>query len=48
MEGEEESVKTIKTLTAKEMKNLAKPEFAKEPEKYYPVNVFKKYGFSRT
>ena len=44
MEGEEE---TVKCLTAKEIKNLAKPEFAANPEKFYPVETFKKLGFSR-
>jgi alanyl-tRNA synthetase len=38
---------TIKCLTAKEIKNLAKPEFAANPEKFYPVETFKKLGFSR-
>ncbi|OMJ66344.1 hypothetical protein SteCoe_36834 [Stentor coeruleus] len=40
-------IQTIKTLTAKEMKNLAKPEFAKNPENFYPTQVFAKFGFSR-
>lgn len=39
---------TIKTLTAKEMKNLAKPEFAKNPELYYPTQIFSKFGYSRS
>lgn len=29
------------------MKALIKPEFQKSPEKYYPVETFKKIGFSR-
>lgn len=44
MEGEEE---TVKCLTAKEIKELAKPEFAANPEKFYPTETFKKLGFSR-
>ncbi len=42
-----EEDKTIKTLTAKEMKNLAKPEFAKNPELFYPTQVFSSFGFHR-
>ena len=38
---------TIRTLTAKEMKNLAKPEFAKTPELFYPTKVFEQFGYSR-
>jgi hypothetical protein len=34
-------------MTAKEIKKLAKPEFAANPEKFYPTKVFKKYGFHR-
>lgn len=30
-----------------EIKNLAKPEFAKNPEKFYPTKVFEKIGFHR-
>lgn len=33
--------------TYKELKNLAKPEFQKNPEKFYPTKVFEKFGFSR-
>ena len=29
------------------MKNLAKPEFAKNPEQFYPTQVFEKFGFTR-
>jgi alanyl-tRNA synthetase len=38
---------TVKTLTAKEMKKLAKPEFEANPELFYPTKVFEKYGYSR-
>lgn len=38
---------TVKCLSAKEIKALVKPEFAANPEKFYPVNTFKKLGFSR-
>jgi len=34
-------------MTAKEIKKLAKPEFAANPDKFYPTEVFKKYGFHR-
>lgn len=30
-----------------ELKKLAKPEFAKEPEKYYPTKTLKALGFER-
>jgi len=43
-----EEVKTVKSLTSKQIKNLAKPEFAKNPELYYPTTVFEKLGFHRT
>lgn len=29
------------------MKNKVRPDFEKNPEKYYPVDVFKNFGFSR-
>ena len=29
------------------MKNLAKPEFAKNPDQFYPTQVFAKFGYSR-
>ena len=47
MDEEVEQPQTMKTLTAKEMKNLAKPEFAANPELFYPTAVFEKYGYSR-
>lgn len=34
-------------LFSQELKNLAKPEFQKNPEKFYPTKVFEKFGFSR-
>ena len=30
-----------------EIKKIAKPKFAAEPEKYYPVTTMTKLGFSR-
>ena len=42
-----EAEATIRTLTAKEMKNLAKPEFAKNPDAFYPTKVFADFGFHR-
>eukprot|EP00357_Protocruzia_adherens_P036422 CAMPEP_0115033840 /NCGR_PEP_ID=MMETSP0216-20121206/40213_1 /TAXON_ID=223996 /ORGANISM="Protocruzia adherens, Strain Boccale" /LENGTH=961 /DNA_ID=CAMNT_0002412447 /DNA_START=107 /DNA_END=2992 /DNA_ORIENTATION=+ len=44
---EKEEKELVKTLTAKEMKALAKPEFAANPEKFYPTETFAKMGFSR-
>jgi hypothetical protein len=38
---------TVKGLTTKEIKALARPEFAANPDKFYPVTTFKKLGFSR-
>jgi alanyl-tRNA synthetase len=43
-----EEEKTVQCLTTKEIKALAKPEFAANPDKFYPVETFKKLGFSRT
>lgn len=34
-------------MTAKEIKNLAKPEFAANPDKFYPTETFRKLGFHR-
>lgn len=42
-----EEEKFVKALTTKEIKQLAKPEFEANPEKFYPTEVFKKFGFSR-
>ena len=38
---------TVQGLTTKEIKNLARPEFAANPEKFYPTKTFEKLGFSR-
>ena len=46
MEGLEEE-KTVQCLTTKEIKALAKPEFAANPEKFYPVTTFAKMGYKR-
>eukprot|EP00764_Aduncisulcus_paluster_P014824 gnl/Carplike_NY0171/905_a1243_882.p1 GENE.gnl/Carplike_NY0171/905_a1243_882~~gnl/Carplike_NY0171/905_a1243_882.p1 ORF type:complete len:1003 (-),score=360.05 gnl/Carplike_NY0171/905_a1243_882:93-3101(-) len=35
------------SLTTKEVKKLARPEFEANPEKFYPVEVFKTFGFHR-
>jgi alanyl-tRNA synthetase len=43
MEGGDE----VQCLTTKEIKALAKPEFAANPEKFYPTETFKKLGFHR-
>jgi alanyl-tRNA synthetase len=42
-----EEQKTIQALTAKEIKNLARPEFQKNFAKYYPENFFKSINFHR-
>lgn len=44
--AEEEEV--VECLTAKEIKNLARPEFEANPEKFYPTKVFDSMGYSRT
>jgi len=38
---------TVQCLTTKEIKALARPEFQANPEKFYPVETFKKIGFTR-
>ena len=38
---------TVQGLTTKEIKELAKPEFAANPEKFYPTETFAKLGFKR-
>ena len=38
---------TVQCLTTKEIKALAKPEFAANPEKFYPTKTFEKLGFHR-
>ena len=47
LKGKKEE-KEVKTLTAKEIKDLCRPDFEKNPEKYYPVVTFKKLGYSRS
>jgi len=37
----------VACLSAKEIKKLAKPEFAANPDKFYPTNTLKKLGFHR-
>jgi alanyl-tRNA synthetase len=44
---EEPEQKTVRALTAKEIKKLAKPEFAANPDKFYPTTTLKNLGFSR-
>ena len=43
MEGGDE----VQCLTTKEIKALAKPEFAANPEKFYPTKTFEALGFHR-
>jgi len=40
-------MKTVKCLTTKQLKALAKPEFEADPDRFYPTSVFRKIGFSR-
>lgn len=42
-----EEEKTVVSLTTKEIKKLAKPEFAANPDKFYPTETLKKLGYSR-
>jgi len=42
-----EEAQTVTALTAKQIKALCKPEFAANPDKFYPTQVFKKIGYSR-
>ncbi|MCQ2819447.1 MAG: alanine--tRNA ligase [archaeon] len=42
-----EKVKEVQAKTSKEIKAMLRPEFEKDPDKFYPVNTFKKIGFSR-
>jgi alanyl-tRNA synthetase len=37
----------VKCLSTKEIKALARPEFQANPEKFYPVETFKKLGYHR-
>jgi hypothetical protein len=46
MKEEEKEIHQV-IYTAKEIKNMAKPEFAANPEKFYPTDVFKKFGYTR-
>jgi len=43
--AEEEEVACLST---KEIKALARPEFAANPEKFYPTKTFARLGFSRS
>ena len=38
----------VKALTAKEIKDLCRPDFEKKPDKYYPVTTLGKLGYSRS
>jgi alanyl-tRNA synthetase len=38
---------TVTCLTTKEIKNLARPEFQANPEKFYPTKVFDSMGYTR-
>ena len=40
-------LKEVKALTAKEIKNLLRPDFEKIPDKYYPVKTLTSLGYSR-
>eukprot|EP00697_Spironema_sp_BW2_P015228 gnl/Spiro4/5989_TR3068_c0_g1_i1.p1 gnl/Spiro4/5989_TR3068_c0_g1~~gnl/Spiro4/5989_TR3068_c0_g1_i1.p1 ORF type:complete len:976 (+),score=410.67 gnl/Spiro4/5989_TR3068_c0_g1_i1:49-2976(+) len=42
-----ERMEEVACLSAKELKNLAKPEFAANPDFFYPTEVLKRHGFSR-
>eukprot|EP01017_Pseudomicrothorax_dubius_P013138 TRINITY_DN1567_c0_g2_i3.p1 TRINITY_DN1567_c0_g2~~TRINITY_DN1567_c0_g2_i3.p1 ORF type:complete len:972 (-),score=341.83 TRINITY_DN1567_c0_g2_i3:72-2987(-) len=42
-----EEAATVKTLTAKEIKKLARPEFEANPDKFYPTKVFERIGYTR-
>jgi len=45
MAGEEQ--KYVSCLTAKQIKKLAKPEFAANPDKFYPTKTLTKLGYHR-
>jgi len=47
MDSKEPEQQFVKSLTAKEIKKLAKPEFAANPDKFYPTATFRRLGFSR-
>jgi len=40
-------VATVQSLTTKEIKELCRPRFTAEPEKYYPTKVFEKINYHR-
>ena len=40
-------LKEVKALTAKEIKTLLRPDFEKNPDKYYPVKTLTSLGYSR-
>jgi len=46
-EGSPAEGEFVACLSAKEIKKLAKPEFAANPDKFYPTPTLKKLGFSR-
>eukprot|EP00744_Colponema_vietnamica_P000780 GILI01001356.1.p1 GENE.GILI01001356.1~~GILI01001356.1.p1 ORF type:complete len:965 (+),score=358.80 GILI01001356.1:48-2942(+) len=46
-EVEDSGEKFITCLTTKEIKAKARPEFEANPEKFYPVETLKRFGFSR-
>ncbi|KAH3764451.1 alanine--tRNA ligase [Pelomyxa schiedti] len=37
----------IQAMSSKQIKNMAKPQFAAQPEKFYPVTTLKAWGFHR-
>ncbi len=43
----EEEKDTIKCLTTKEIKKLARPEFRENPDKFYPTETLRRLGFER-
>ncbi|CAI2379686.1 unnamed protein product [Moneuplotes crassus] len=47
MEDKEDTPEEISCLSVKEIKNLARPEFRANPEKFYPTETLSKLGFSR-
>jgi len=42
-----EEAQTVTAMTAKEIKAKYKPEFAANPDKFYPTKVFEKIGYTR-
>jgi len=44
----DEEQKIISCLTAKQIKAIAKPEFAKSPEKFYPTKTLSNLGYHRS